>query len=74
MNNTKQLAREQPVAIAGFVSTSIGLAIAFGVPITSEQAGAIMAFVGSLSSLIVWLMVSPIVTRKEQPPKHSMSD
>lgn len=67
----------QPVAVAGVVSTGIGLAIAFGAPISSEQAGAIMAFTASLSGLVVWHKVSPVgrqFTRKAQPGKHEMSD
>jgi len=70
----KNLFKRQPVAIAAVISTGIGLAIAFGVPISSEQAGAIMAFTAALTGIVVWPAVTPEFTRSDEPGRHEMPD
>lgn len=50
----------EPAAILGFVGAIIGLVIAFGVPLTKEQTGAIMAVVTAGVGLAIRSQVSPV--------------
>lgn len=43
----------EPAVWLGVIQALIGLAIGFGVPITSEQAGLIMALAASIGAVIV---------------------
>lgn len=59
MNSIINLIRREPVAVAGFVSALISLAAAFGLQLSAEQTGAVMAIVPALSALVVRGQVTP---------------
>lgn len=50
---------KEPALIAGFVQTVLGLLLAFGVDLTQEQVGAILAVTAAVLALLVRNAVSP---------------
>jgi hypothetical protein len=50
----------EPAAILGFISAGIALAVGFGLEVTDEQVGLIMAFVGAAIGLITRTQVVPV--------------
>lgn len=63
----RRLSRE-PAALLGVVTATTGLLILFGVPLTQEQAGGILTFVGALMYLVRFI-VTPAneVVAQEKP-------
>lgn len=53
--------RTEPVAIAGVIQAALGTAALFGVPITSEQVGGVMALTAALLALVVRQAVMPTI-------------
>lgn len=47
----KKIARE-PVLITGVVTTFFGMLVAFGVDLTNEQSGSVVAFIGVVMMLL----------------------
>lgn len=54
----KRLWYEEPAAVVGCVQALIALAIAFGIPLTSTQVGAILAAVAAIGALVTRSQVS----------------
>lgn len=54
------LLKREPAAIAGFVQASLALLMAFGVKLTIEQTGAVLALTAALLGLLVRARVFPI--------------
>ena len=62
MNQLKNVIVNEPVLISGLVEALIVLAVAFGVGLTTEQTGAILAVVAILTSLVARAFVTPTKT------------
>lgn len=56
MTITQRITRE-PAALLGLVTSVTGLLILFGAPLTVEQAGGILTFVGALVAALRYLTV-----------------
>lgn len=52
--------RQEPALVMGVLQSSVALLLAFGVKLTLNQTGAIMAVLASLMSLVTRSMVTPI--------------
>jgi hypothetical protein len=52
--------KSEPVAIQALIQVTLGLVLAFGVKLTTEQIAAIMAFVGALLAVITRQLVTPM--------------
>ena len=51
--------REEPVLISGLVQTVLALLLAFGVTLTQEQVGSIMAVVAMVVAIAIRMVVTP---------------
>jgi hypothetical protein len=51
----------EPALVMGFLGAAINLAVAFGLPITAEQASLLNIFIAAGVSVIVRQHVSPVV-------------
>lgn len=49
----------EPVAIQAVIQSAIGLAIGFGIPVTTEQMGLILVFTAAVLALITRQQVTP---------------
>lgn len=49
----------EPAVVVGFVGAAIALGVSFGLPITAEQVGFIMAFVSAGLAFVTRSQVSP---------------
>ncbi|GAC1373670.1 MAG: hypothetical protein NVSMB4_00440 [Acidimicrobiales bacterium] len=56
-----KIIRHEPAVIAGAIAAIIALAIAFGVHLSADQTGAIMAVVSAVGALLVRSQVTPVV-------------
>jgi hypothetical protein len=54
----------EPALIAGLINAGIALAITFGLHLTQEQVGAIMAFTNLALAVIVRQVVTPVAAPK----------
>lgn len=59
--------REEPVLITGLVQAVIGLLLAFGVDLSNEQVGSIMATTAVLLAIVARMFVSPSTALKTPP-------
>lgn len=57
--------KTEPALVAGLVQAALALALAFGVPLTDEQLGAIMAITAALLALVVRAKVTPARTPED---------
>lgn len=62
----------EPALVLGLVGAVIALALAFGVDLSDEQVGAIMAAVVAVISIITRIQVTPIVDPRL--PKARVTD
>jgi len=51
---------KEPALIVGFVGAAIALGVSFGLPVSAEQVGFIMAFVTAGLAFVTRARVSPI--------------
>lgn len=51
--------RKQPVAFAAVIEAALALIVAFGLDLTGEQVGAIVALSTAVLALPVWYSVTP---------------
>lgn len=58
-NGLMQLIRREPAIFSGLVTAAISLISAFGLQLSADQVGAIMAITGILISIAVRSQVSP---------------
>ena len=56
----RNLLNAEPVAIAGLVQAGLALVVSFGLQLSPEQIGAIMAFTAALLAVLVRRKVSPV--------------
>lgn len=66
MNLWQRITRE-PAAILGVVTATTGLLILFGVPLTAEQAGGILGFVGALVVLLRFIVTPSAEVAAQRP-------
>jgi len=52
--------REEPALVVGFVGTLIALGVTFGLDLSTEQVGAVMALVTAVLALVTRSQVSPV--------------
>lgn len=52
----------EPALIVGFVGAVIALAVSFGLPVTAEQVGFILAAVTAALAFVTRSQVSPVTT------------
>jgi hypothetical protein len=55
--------KREPALVAGLVAATIALLAAFGLPLTSEQVGAILALTNAVLALLVRKVVTPLASR-----------
>jgi hypothetical protein len=60
--------KSEPAAIAGAVQAALGLLLAFGVRLSTEQVGAVMAVVAAVLALAVRQSVTPVAKPAAAPP------
>ena len=53
--------RREPALVTGLVAATIALGISFGLELSKEQVGAIMAFVAAILAFVVRQQVTPYV-------------
>lgn len=53
---------KEPALIIGFVGAVIALGVAFGLPVSAEQVGYIMAFVSAASAFVTRSQVTPVAS------------
>ena len=53
--------RHEPVLIQGLVQAILGAILAFGVDLTNEQVGSIMAVTAVVLAILVRMFVTPVV-------------
>lgn len=58
--------KEEPVAFQGVVQTGLALGIAFGLNISTEALGAIVAFSAALLSFLTRTQVTPLANPRDQ--------
>lgn len=51
--------RDEPVLLTGLVQTVLGLLLAFGVTLTQEQVGSIMAVAAMVVAIAIRMVVTP---------------
>ena len=61
--------RREPALLSGLVSAAIALAVAFGLDLSGEQTGAIMAVTAAVLAILVRSQVTPTVTVAAEEPK-----
>ena len=54
-----EFVKGEPAIITGFAAALIALAVAFGLELTADQVGAIMALVSIVASVITRQLVTP---------------
>jgi len=59
--------REEPVLISGLVQTVLALLLAFGVTLTQEQVGSIMAVVAMVVAIAIRMVVTPNSSVPDSP-------
>lgn len=73
----RHLWAREPVLTLALVQAAIGLATAFGLDLTSEQVGAVMAFTAALLGWVareqVMPMASPVRRRQRRASSHRSS-
>lgn len=52
--------KSEPAVIAGLVQATLGLLLAFGIDLSQEQVGAIMAVTAAILALVVRANVTPL--------------
>lgn len=65
MATIQQRIRKEPAIITGLATALISLGVAFGLDLTEEQIGAIMAVVVIVAALVTRTQVTPV----DPPPK-----
>jgi hypothetical protein len=66
MNGLKNLIQTEPALLVGLVQSAIGIGTAFGLGWTAEQVAIVLAFTGTLLSVIARSMVTPTVAVEQQ--------
>jgi len=56
--------KKEPALVAGVVQAVLGLLLAFGVELTTEQTGAILAITAAVLALFVRSQVTPTVSQR----------
>ena len=51
---------KEPALIVGFVGAAIALGVSFGLPISAEQVGFVMAFVSAILAFVTRSQVAPV--------------
>lgn len=67
MNKILARITREPAALLGLVVASTGLAILFGVPLSAEQAGGILTFVGALCGLLRFIVTPSREVAAQRP-------
>jgi hypothetical protein len=63
-----KLIRQEPALVVALASAGLALAITFGLPVTVDQAGAIMAVLQIVAGFIVRANVTPLPPPPGQEP------
>lgn len=58
---------KEPALIVGFVGAAIALSVSFGLPVTAEQVGFIMAFVTAGLAFVTRSQVAPVADPPPDP-------
>ena len=64
----KNVLKNEPVLITGLVTTVLALLLAFGVNLSQEQVGSIMAVVAAVVSILTRALVTPNNKIESPPP------
>jgi hypothetical protein len=61
MSKIIQIIRSEPAVVSGFIAAAIALVVAFGLKLSPEQIGAVMALVSAGLAFVTRSQVSPVV-------------
>lgn len=70
MNALFDRIRREPALVTGFTAAVIALAVAFGLDLTGEQTGAIMALVTAVLGFVTRAKVTPAPKRRTDDGLH----
>lgn len=59
LNSLIERLRDEPVLVTALVTAVLGLLVAFGLELTDEQVGSILAVVGALLAIVARRKVTP---------------
>lgn len=60
MDRLKQLLADQPALLVGVVEAFLAMLMAFGIDLSVEQVGTIMAFLNMVGAVVIYLFVKPM--------------
>jgi uncharacterized membrane protein len=61
MSKIIQIIRSEPAVVSGFIAAAIALVVAFGLKLSPEQIGAVMAVVSAGLAFVTRSQVSPVL-------------
>lgn len=70
MATIQQRIQREPALVTGAVSALIALGVAFGLDLTGEQTGAIMAVTTAVLAFVTRAQVSPVIPSERVRVKH----
>lgn len=62
------IVKQEPAFVMGVVQAVLGLAVAFGLGLSAEQVGALLAATAAVLSLVTRRMVSPVAATPATAP------
>lgn len=68
LDGLRRVVTREPALLVGLVSAAIGLALVFGLPLTDEQVGAIMLFLGAVIALLRFILTPTADVVVQQTP------
>jgi len=63
--------RTEPALVSGLIAAVLALGISFGLPVSAEQVGFIMAVVSALLAVVVRSQVTPVVPTGETSKENT---
>jgi uncharacterized membrane protein len=60
--------RTEPALVSGLIAAALALGISFGLPVSAEQLGFIMAAVTAVLAVLVRSQVTPVADPPTPPP------
>lgn len=69
-----ELVKNEPVLISGFIATVLALFLAFGVNLSTDQIGAIMAVVTAGLAIAARMFVTPVNKLTSPPTSENLAE
>jgi len=68
MNQAVQKVSREPALLVGVVTSGLGLAVLFGVPLSNEQTGGIVVFLGAVMALVRYIVTPSVDVVAQKKP------